>query len=413
MKSMKGTASRAVVAVLVVVALLAALGGCEKGATGYPAPEATATQTIGQSCGVYMEQGCEQMTVSGTGTLLVASGATLTVEDGWTFGTLTSVEFEGATANDYELTLTTADPTTPDKTVTLADASGTVMLSSLATNAPDAANSVTGASNGLVFEGSSADTSETTLSATNPTGDRAIVLPNVSGTVHVNEATQALIATSGTFGGGEGATGCTISTAGVIQCDGAALVNTLTVTGTVTLAAGEIGATEIANISRSLPVGIMNLYDCTTNAGALIAWAEAPAGVLPEYIGNSTDGLGAVLRFDATSSYVDTGYVCANILVPPDYVSGGALTLEVAKTGETAGATEILDCQGSINGAALGTVGTVTITGAAAQSVTCTPTLTALAAGNAVTLAIYVTSSGTRDDGVDILALQFQYTATE
>ncbi len=161
--------------------------------------------------------------------------------------------FEGATANDHETLLTPADPTA-DRTVTLADASGTVMLSSLATNAPDVANSVWGMTNGLAmggatgadgfelqlkpmgdpaadkyilfpvlndsaamistlttndvdvansvwgvsngirFEGATggADANETTLTVTDPTADRTITLPNKTGEVQLSSAASAL-----------------------------------------------------------------------------------------------------------------------------------------------------------------------------------------------------------------------------
>lgn len=203
---MKTNSARAWPGVLLAlcVVFLGALAGCQREAPAVESEpreaQATATQTIGQTCGVYMEQGCDQFTVAAAGTFLVASGATLTVEDGWTFGTLTSVEFEGSTIDDNELTLTTADPTA-DRTVTLADASGTVMLSTLATNAPDAANSVTGASNGLVYEGATANDYETTVSATDPTADRSIVLPDGAGTVMLSSlATNAVDAANSVTG---------------------------------------------------------------------------------------------------------------------------------------------------------------------------------------------------------------------
>lgn len=94
-----------------------------------------------------------------------------------------SMVFEGATADAYETTLAVTDPTTPDKTITLPNASGTVMLSSLATNGADAANAVTGASNALLFEGATANEFETTITPTDPTADRTITLPDISGTV--------------------------------------------------------------------------------------------------------------------------------------------------------------------------------------------------------------------------------------
>ena len=97
-------------------------------------------------------------------------------------GASNGLVFEGATANDYETTVSSTDPTA-DRSVVLPDAGGTVMLSSLATNGADAANAVTGASNGLVFEGATADAYETTVSSTDPTADRSVVLPDAGGTV--------------------------------------------------------------------------------------------------------------------------------------------------------------------------------------------------------------------------------------
>lgn len=96
-------------------------------------------------------------------------------------GVSNKLEFEGATADDFESWITPTDPTA-DRTATLPDASGTVMLSSLATNGADAANAVTGASNAMVWEGS-ADDFETSLSATDPTADRSVVIPDAAGTV--------------------------------------------------------------------------------------------------------------------------------------------------------------------------------------------------------------------------------------
>lgn len=101
------------------------------------------------------------------------------------WGTANGFVFEGATANAFETTLTVTDPTA-DRTFTLPDGSGTAMVSSLATNAPDVADSVWGASNGLVFEGATADAYETTITPTDPTADRTVTIPDASGTVSLN-----------------------------------------------------------------------------------------------------------------------------------------------------------------------------------------------------------------------------------
>jgi hypothetical protein len=97
-------------------------------------------------------------------------------------------EFEGTTADEFETTLTVTDPTA-DRTVTIPNETGAVMMSSLATNATDAANSVTGASNGLLFEGATANEFETTVTVTDPTADRTFTLPNETAAVMVSSLT--------------------------------------------------------------------------------------------------------------------------------------------------------------------------------------------------------------------------------
>jgi hypothetical protein len=89
-----------------------------------------------------------------------------------------SIIFEGATADANETTMSVVDPTA-DRAVSIPNDSGTILLS---TAAQGAADSVKGVANGFEFEGSTADTNETTLSITDPTADRTIVLPDASGT---------------------------------------------------------------------------------------------------------------------------------------------------------------------------------------------------------------------------------------
>ncbi len=98
------------------------------------------------------------------------------------WGVSNGITFEGSTANAFQSLLTVADPTTPNKTWTLPDATGTVMLSTLATNGPEVANSVTGGTNQLIFEGT-VDDFETIYSATDATVDRTILAPDAGGTI--------------------------------------------------------------------------------------------------------------------------------------------------------------------------------------------------------------------------------------
>jgi len=102
-----------------------------------------------------------------------------------------SIVLEGTTDDAYEMTLSAGDPTA-DRTVTLPDVTGTVVttgnLSAITTLTSPTITSptITGAvfnDGSVVFEGATADDFETTLSITDPTADRTITFPDSTGTV--------------------------------------------------------------------------------------------------------------------------------------------------------------------------------------------------------------------------------------
>ena len=90
----------------------------------------------------------------------------------------TSITFEGATADSYETILQVTDPTA-DRTITLPNVTGTVITTG---NLSDITNIGVFTST-ITMEGSSADDFELTLSAGNPTADRTITFPDATGTV--------------------------------------------------------------------------------------------------------------------------------------------------------------------------------------------------------------------------------------
>jgi hypothetical protein len=89
-----------------------------------------------------------------------------------------SIVIEGATDDIYETTLTVVDPTA-DRTITLPNVDGTVVT----TGNLSAITSLGVLTTGITFEGATADEYETTLTVTDPTADRTITLPDVDGTV--------------------------------------------------------------------------------------------------------------------------------------------------------------------------------------------------------------------------------------
>tara|TARA_R100000654_G_scaffold20866_2_gene42149 strand:+ start:7817 stop:9094 length:1278 start_codon:yes stop_codon:yes gene_type:complete len=138
-----------------------------------------------------------------------------------------NITFEGSSADANETILTAENATGSDKTLTLPNETGTILstassiansnlanssltvgstsislgatattiagLSSLTSTtlvgttliagSADAANSIKLASGNLIFEGSTADDFETTISVTDPTADRTITFPDAAGTV--------------------------------------------------------------------------------------------------------------------------------------------------------------------------------------------------------------------------------------
>lgn len=93
-------------------------------------------------------------------------------DDLFVFGASTlygPVVLEGATLDAFQTVLTATDPTA-DRAIVLPNASGTVALTPF---------------NAYEFEGTTADDFETTMSVVDPTADRAIVLPDYSGGVPI------------------------------------------------------------------------------------------------------------------------------------------------------------------------------------------------------------------------------------
>jgi hypothetical protein len=98
-----------------------------------------------------------------------------------------SITFEGATSNDYETTLQVTDPTA-DRTITLPNVTGTVITTG---NLSDITNIGVFTST-ITMEGSSADDNELTLSAGNPTADRTLTFPDATDTLVGKATTDTL-----------------------------------------------------------------------------------------------------------------------------------------------------------------------------------------------------------------------------
>tara|TARA_B100000085_G_scaffold70116_1_gene62819 strand:+ start:14911 stop:17244 length:2334 start_codon:yes stop_codon:yes gene_type:complete len=96
-----------------------------------------------------------------------------------------NIVFEGSTADSFETTLAVTDPTA-DRTITFPDATGTVITSGNLT----AITNVGTLTGNIVFEGSTDDSFETTLAPGNPTSDITLTMPTQAGTIVVSNTTD-------------------------------------------------------------------------------------------------------------------------------------------------------------------------------------------------------------------------------
>jgi hypothetical protein len=104
-----------------------------------------------------------------------------------------NIVLEGTTDNAFETTVTAGDPTA-DRTITLPDVTGTVITTGNLTSI----TTVGTLTSNLVFEGT-ADDFETTLAITDPTADRTITFPDSTGTVALTSGVinNSLLTTTG------------------------------------------------------------------------------------------------------------------------------------------------------------------------------------------------------------------------
>jgi hypothetical protein len=274
---------------------------------------------------------------SGAGTYLAGNGLTLT---GNTFSINTGVTVDLNTAQTLtNKTLTSPSITTPTVTgLKLNDSS-------------------------IVFEGSSADDFETTLSVVNPTADRTITLQDGTGTLAFTSDIETAVDNFGNaVTGGTGITASyattnnvlTITNAGVTSITGTAdQISATASTGAVTLSLPQSIATTSSPAFASIGVGYVTLTDAlmgtattsvtTTSATVVDSWAAATFKsakyVVQMRNGNDIEVLEALVTVDGNNNVYITEYadVQSNAqigTIDADY-SGSDVRLLVTSTNGT------------------------------------------------------------------------------
>jgi hypothetical protein len=176
-----------------------------------------------------------------------------------------SITFEGATANDFETTLAITDPTA-DRTITIPDVTGTVITTG---NLSDITNIGVFTST-IVMEGSTANDHELTISAGDPTADRTATFPDATGTIVLDSATQTL--TNKTIAFGSNTVSGTLAEFNTAVTD----ANLVSLDGSETLTNKTLTSPVISTITNS---GTLTL---PTSTGTIALTTDIPAGVVTE-----------------------------------------------------------------------------------------------------------------------------------
>ena len=216
------------------------------------------------------------------------------------------IVFEG-TANDHETTLSVTDPTA-DRTITFPDVTGTVITTG---NLSDITNAGTFTGN-IVIEGATADDHELTLSAGNPTADRTITFPDETGTVQLR-VTDVSDTEIGYLNG--------VTSSIQTQLDAR-------VEESLFDSKGDLLVGSADNTPAKLSVGT-NGYILTANTSATngVEWAAAPAGYSPPTLGSTQIASGATVTTIA-------GLTLSTPTVSGLTVSDGSIVVEGATANE-------------------------------------------------------------------------------
>jgi hypothetical protein len=230
----------------------------------------------------------------------------------------TSITFEGATADSYETILQVTDPTA-DRTITLPNVTGTVITTGNLSDITD----IGVFSSTITMEGSTADAFELTISAGDPTADRTITFPDATGTVALtsNLSSYAPL-NSPTFTGTVTLPANTISqsmmgddSVGTNEIGGLAVTEAKIADGAVTSAKIANGTIVNEDINASAEIAQSKISGLTTDLSGKLALAGGTMTGAIAMGTNKITGLGSPTADAdaATKAYVDAATSGLNV----------------------------------------------------------------------------------------------------
>jgi hypothetical protein len=235
-----------------------------------------------------------------------------------------------------------------------------------------------GVETSIVFEGSTADAHETTLTVVDPTQDNTITLPNTSGTVVIADATQTLTnktLTSPTISGSPVITG--LSSAGMVASSATPKDYVDAILGSATAA-----ATSAASAATSAASAATSATSASNSATASATSASAAAT-------------------SATSAATSATSAAASATAAATSATSAAASATAAATSATSAETSATSASNSATASATSASAAATSATSAAASATAAATSASSASASATAAATSATSAAASYDQFD------------
>ena len=269
-----------------------------------------------------------------------------------------------------------------------------------------------GVGTSIVFEGSTADDFETTLTVVDPTADRTITLPNTSGTVTINDATQTLTnktLTSPTISGSPVITG--LSSAGMSATSATpkdyvdSILGSATAASTSAASAATSASSAATSASSAATSATSSATSATASATSATASATSASAAATSASSAATSATNAATSAtsaatsataaatSATSAAASATTAAASVASIATYASDALTSANSAATSASSAATSASTMAASVSAAATSAASASTSASSAATSATSSATSATASATSATASATSATAS--------------------